>query len=57
MTATQGATYAWTLDKTATPASVSFANTCLQSTTPKSAAVTITLSWTAAPGRRRGTCC
>jgi uncharacterized repeat protein (TIGR01451 family) len=46
MTATQGATYAWTLEKSATPGSVSFANTCLQSATPKSAPVTITLNWT-----------
>ncbi|HEU4945736.1 MAG TPA: hypothetical protein VFT31_01150, partial [Kribbella sp.] len=46
MTATQGSTYNWTLEKSATPASVDFPNTCLQSTTPRTAPVTITLNWT-----------
>ena len=46
MSALQGSTYAWTVAKTATPSSVTFANTCADSGEARSANVNVTLSWT-----------
>ena len=46
MTATQGSTYNWTVNKNANPVEVDFEDTCLQSTEPKSENVTITVNWT-----------
>ena len=46
MTATQGSTYNWTVNKNANPVEVDFADTCLQSTEPRTDDVTITVNWT-----------
>jgi uncharacterized repeat protein (TIGR01451 family) len=46
MTATQGSSYTWTVDKNANPTSVNFADTCEQSTDSKTANVSITVNWT-----------
>ena len=57
MTATQGSTYNWTVNKNANPSEVDFADTCLQSTEPRTDDVTITVNWTRSAKRRPVTRC
>jgi uncharacterized repeat protein (TIGR01451 family)/fimbrial isopeptide formation D2 family protein len=46
MSATQGQTYAWSIDKSASPTSLSFGNTCDATAGSRSAQVQITVTWT-----------
>jgi hypothetical protein len=46
MSATQGQAYGWDVQKSASPTSLNFANTCLTTNTARSAQVQITVTWT-----------
>ncbi|MBA3404779.1 MAG: hypothetical protein H0U13_08875, partial [Gemmatimonadaceae bacterium] len=46
MTATQGQAYGWSVEKSADPSSLHFANTCLETDGARSAQVEITIEWT-----------
>jgi uncharacterized repeat protein (TIGR01451 family) len=46
MTATQGQTYTWSIEKSTSPTSLDFANTCATSDGARSAQVQVTISWT-----------
>jgi fimbrial isopeptide formation D2 family protein/uncharacterized repeat protein (TIGR01451 family) len=46
MTAERGQAYSWDVEKSANPASLNFANTCLTTTGATSAQVQITVTWT-----------
>ena len=46
MSATQGQAYGWSIEKSANPTSLNFANTCLDTAGARSAQVAITITWT-----------